>query len=60
MLYIIDAHARPPLVVDMTTDQDAADATAQRYATQVGRPVLIAAGPAPAKAQFNPTIPRLE
>lgn len=57
MLYVLDTLAKPPLVVDITEDVDRAETTAQRYADQTGRAVLIAKGPAPSQAPFKPTIP---
>lgn len=59
MLYILDPHHKPPLVVDMTDDTLRAEATAQRYSDQTGRPTLIATGPRPDEAHFRPTVPEL-
>ena len=60
MIYLLDVFATPPVMVVMMTD-DAASASdvGQRYATQVGRPIVLCTGPAPVDAQFQPVIPSL-
>jgi hypothetical protein len=59
MMYLIDAFSSPPMVVLMTDDIEQADNVGAKYATQVGRPILLADGPTPAEAQFLPVIPQV-
>lgn len=59
MMYLIDAFSTPPMVVLMSDDIDQVAEVGQRYANQVGRPVLAASGPAPVSAQFLPVLPEV-
>ena len=56
--YIIDPYHRPPLVVNIAIDPTAdIAAMAQQYATQTGRPVVVAIGNAPDAPDYRPVLP---
>lgn len=57
MKYLLDIFAAVPVVVLSTDDVARLADVGQRYATQVGRPLVVADGPLPADAQFLPLIP---
>lgn len=60
MLYLLDIHHKPPMVVLATEDEDQVREVGQTYANQVSRPLVVATGPAPDNAHFKPIIPGLE
>jgi len=59
MNYVIDPFATPALVVLISDDLVRVELVAQTYANQVGHGILIADGPDPADAQFQPVVPAL-
>jgi hypothetical protein len=60
MLYLLDIHHKPPMVVLTTASEAEIAEVGQRYADQVGRPLVVVSGPAPDKPHFSPTIPTVQ
>ena len=58
MLYVLDVFHKPALVVDITPKAEEAAATAQRYANQTGRAVVVAEGEDPAHAKYRAIVPQ--
>lgn len=61
--YVLDATALPGVIVLVTRDEELAEETCARYANQVGRPCVVAAGPPPDSSPLpssQPTIPGIQ
>lgn len=60
MLYLLDIHHRPAMVVLVTESEEELRRVGQTYADQVQRPLLVTTGPHAKDAHFTPTVPKVE